>query len=277
MWHFTFPWLEFLLLSCAALGSLACATPYLLALNGETFKRAQQRLRHPLWVLLLLQGGQSAALLVMAIGLGLPIAHRIGLGAPLLEGLLEGRSVTAQAQTLVGPALWLGLGPAALLLALEILVFWPRLPESIRTAMPIPALWKRLLACFYGGIAEELLCRLFLLSLCAWLLGFIWHLPGGEPAPGAFWLAAAVAALLFGLSHLPATATLTRLTPLLVGRALLLNGLAGLAFGYLFWRYGLEAAMLGHFSADLVFHVLGDSIAQAQRAAKAVKTTGERS
>ncbi|MBX5450573.1 CPBP family intramembrane glutamic endopeptidase [Thermogemmatispora sp.] len=271
MWHFTFPWLEFLVLSCAALVSVACATPYLLALNSRAFKQAQERLRRPLWVLLLLQGAQSAALLVVVIGLGLPIAHHLGLGAPLLEGLLAGRSVTAQAEALIGPALLLGLGPAALLLGVEILVFWPRLPEAMRTALPIPPLWKRFLACFYGGIAEELICRLFLLSLFAWLLAFIWRLPGGEPAPGAFWLAAVMAALLFGLGHLPATAALTRLTPLLIGRAMLLNGVAGVAFAYLYWRYGLEAAMLGHFCADLVFHILGDSIAKLLRAARVEK------
>src|SRR5579875_2331785 len=269
MLNFSFPWAEFAVLTGAALVSVACLTPYLLELNSQAFKQAQERLRRPLWVLLLLQWLQSGVLLVVAVGLGLPIAHRIGLGAPLLEGLLAGKAVTAQAQALVGPALLLGLGPAALLLVLEIVVFWPRLPEAMRTALPIPALWKRFLTCFYGGIAEELLCRLFLLSLFAWLLGFVWHLPGGQPAPGAFWLAAVVAALLFGLGHLPTTAALTRLTPLLIGRAILLNGVVGIAFGYLFWRYGLEAAMLGHFCTDLVFHILGDSIAKRLRSAQA--------
>ena len=47
------------------------------------------------------------------------------------------------------------------------------------------------------------------------------------------------------------------LTPLLVVRALVLNGVAGVAFGYLYWRQGLEAAMLGHISAHLVMQVPG--------------------
>ena len=38
-------------------------------------------------------------------------------------------------------------------------------------------------------------------------------------------------------------------------RVLLLNGFAGIAFGLLYWRYGLVASMLSHFIADLVIHV----------------------
>jgi len=139
----------------------------------------------------------------------------------------------------------------------------------MREDFPIPSLWKRLLASFYGAIDEEILLRLFLLSLLAWLIGFAWHVPGGMPAPGALWLATIIAAVIFGLGHLPATAALVKLTPLLIWRAIVLNGIVGVATGYLFWRYGLEAAMLAHFAADLVFHGIGDSLAQRVRAASA--------
>ena len=47
------------------------------------------------------------------------------------------------------------------------------------------------------------------------------------------------------------------MTPLLAVRALLLNGIAGVAFGYLYWRWGLEAAMLGHMCTHLVLQVPG--------------------
>jgi membrane protease YdiL (CAAX protease family) len=38
-------------------------------------------------------------------------------------------------------------------------------------------------------------------------------------------------------------------------RTLLLNGIAGLVFGWFYVRHGLESAMLSHFCADLVLHV----------------------
>ncbi len=60
----------------------------------------------------------------------------------------------------------------------------------------------------------------------------------------------------FGLGHLPATSVILPLTPLVVVRAVILNGLAGIAFGYLFFTTGLESAMISHFTADLILHFL---------------------
>jgi membrane protease YdiL (CAAX protease family) len=60
------------------------------------------------------------------------------------------------------------------------------------------------------------------------------------------WTANVLAALLFGALHLPFTATIVAITPALVARALLLNGLAGVIFGWLYWRRSLEAAMVAH-------------------------------
>jgi hypothetical protein len=259
-------WPEFAILYGASLIGIACVMPYTLELTADAIKKAQERMRRPRWVLVLLQSVQSAVLFGLATGLGLLIAQHIGLGAPLLEGLLAGKDVTAQALSILAPALILGIASSTVLLLLEVTVFWPRLPQPMRETFPIPALWKRFLACFYGGIDEEILLRLFLLSLLAWLIGFVWHLPDGRPTLGALWLANIIAAVIFGLGHLPATAAIVKLTPLLVVRAIVLNGIFGVAAGYLFWTYGLEAAMLAHFSADIVLHVFGDSIAKAVRA-----------
>lgn len=264
-----FSWPEFAILYGAALIGVACVTPYTLELTADAFKRAQERIHQPRWVIVLLQSAQSVVLLGVTTGLGLLIAHQIGLGAPLIEGLFAGKDVSAQAVAMLVPAVIIGLASSLILLVLEITVFWPRLPQAMRDHFPIPALWKRLLASFYGAIDEEILLRLFLLSLLAWLIGFAWHLPGGQPTLGAFWLANIIAAVIFGLGHLPATAALVKLTPLLIGRAILLNGVLGIATGYLFVRYGLEAAMLAHFAADLVLHGIGDSIAKMVRAASA--------
>jgi len=41
-----------------------------------------------------------------------------------------------------------------------------------------------------------------------------------------------------------------------VTRAIVLNGLAGIVWGWLYWKSGLEAAMVSHFSADIVLHVI---------------------
>ncbi len=41
----------------------------------------------------------------------------------------------------------------------------------------------------------------------------------------------------------------------LIMRTIMLNGLAGLAFGWLYWRRGLEAAMVSHGAVALILHV----------------------
>ncbi len=134
---------------------------------------------------------------------------------------------------MLAPAILLGIGTGVILLLLESFLFLPRLPGLAHAPTATAPLWQKFLASFYGGITEELLIRLFLFSLLAWLLGKVWHTQAGLPTLGALWAANVIVALLFGLLHLPATAALLPLTTLVITRALLLNGLAGLAFGYL--------------------------------------------
>jgi len=99
-----FSWPEFASLFGAAVIGIACVTPYALELTVDALKKAKRQMRQPRWVLVLLQSGQSVVSFGVATGLGLLIAHHIGLGAPLLEGLLAGKQVTAQAQPMIAPA-----------------------------------------------------------------------------------------------------------------------------------------------------------------------------
>ncbi|WP_442961064.1 CPBP family glutamic-type intramembrane protease [Pseudogracilibacillus sp. SO30301A] len=56
-----------------------------------------------------------------------------------------------------------------------------------------------------------------------------------------FYIGIILATFLFGIGHLPAVAqTYGELSALLVVRTVLLNGLLGLWFGYLYWKKGLE-------------------------------------
>jgi len=66
-----------------------------------------------------------------------------------------------------------------------------------------------------------------------------------------------LAASLFGLGHLPAAAAAgLPVDALVVSCAVVLNRFLGLGFGWLPFAYGLESAMLAHFSADLILHVV---------------------
>ena len=98
--------------------------------------------------------------------------------------------------------------------------------------------------------------RLGALTVLAAMLRMVLREPWPSPATGAMWAAIVISSLLFGAGHLPATARIVRLRPLVVIRALALNGIGGVVFGYLYWKSGLTTAMVAHGAADLVAHVL---------------------
>ena len=104
----------------------------------------------------------------------------------------------------------------------------------------------------YGGISEELISRWGLMSFFVWMLWRLAAAPGPVRA-WCFWLGAAAAALLFALAHLPMLYALVDDPSLALMAAVIAgNALPGLLFGWLFWRRGLEAAMLGHASAHMI-------------------------
>ena len=111
----------------------------------------------------------------------------------------------------------------------------------------------------YGGVMEEVMLRLFFMSLIACVLRLIFcrgKAVGELPA----WLFAAanlVAALLFAAGHLPATVrTFGGLTPALLVRCFLLNGGLALGFGWLYRKHGIGYAMLAHAGCHVVSKVL---------------------
>lgn len=117
----------------------------------------------------------------------------------------------------------------------------------------MPAL---LLGLLYGGVVEEVLLRWGTMSLIA--LG-LWRLLAREAARPPRWcvaVAVGLAAVLFAASHLPALAA-GSIAPGAgaVLRTLLLNVIAGVAFGVLYARRDLVAAMVAHASTHGGFAV----------------------
>lgn len=237
-------------LGLAAALATAALFPYLQQLMPEKL----ERIPLPLPVLVAAQSLQAFVLLGALSLLGLRMGHRLGLGAPLLRRWLGGGSTTVQ---LPAPlqAILLGVASGALVL---LCAQWidPWLPTMINppaaTAAGVSA-FNGLLASFYGGIAEELQLRLFLMTLMLWVVA---RLRRRMPGNAAFHVAIVLAAVLFGVGHLPAAAHIWGLDATVVLRTLALNALVGCVCGWLYWRRGLEMAMLAHFSADIVLHVL---------------------
>lgn len=99
----------------------------------------------------------------------------------------------------------------------------------------------------YGGVIEELMLRLFMMSLIAWLLWKLFYRREAQAPAGVIVAANVISALLFAAGHLPAMVQLFgELTPLIVFRCFLLNGGFGLLFGWLYRKHGIQYAMLCH-------------------------------
>ena len=104
----------------------------------------------------------------------------------------------------------------------------------------------------YGGVIEEVMLRLFMMSLVAFVLQKIFAKKSEKPSVGILVAANVVSALLFAAGHLPATYVLMGLTPMIVFRCFLLNGGIGLLFGWLYRKYGLRYAMIAHAGCHVI-------------------------
>lgn len=225
-------------------------------LSPETLEKVP-----PLRILMLLQGLQYSVLLAISILIGIGCAYRVGLRSHLIDHWVFR---TAKSLSFAVEMKWsLGVGAAAAIVLL--LLDWlmqPALPEALRATNTEPSWLNLLTALFYGGITEEILMRWGLMSLLVWIA---WKgLKQGVTltTQGIYPGAIVLAALVFGLLHLPATAAIVPLTPVVIIRALLLNGIAGIALGWLFWQYSLEAAMLAHISFHAFTAVLNGLLAR---------------
>jgi membrane protease YdiL (CAAX protease family) len=118
--------------------------------------------------------------------------------------------VADQVRAILPLSIILGVIGTLVILALEFLFFQPVLLKELgETANALnlqtsqPEAWKGLLASFYDGIAEEVLLRLFMMSFLVWLGCFLSKTAQGKPTAAVFWTANILAAVLFGLGHLP--------------------------------------------------------------------------
>ncbi|MFZ6177587.1 CPBP family intramembrane glutamic endopeptidase [Nannocystis pusilla] len=222
----------------SALAAVA-VVPYVLRLLPETPSMPVPVIT----AVFVVQAGVQAFLLAWA---GTAAGRQLAVGSPWLEARLRGERPPLP-RSLHRMVLY-GLGAGLVTAAID-LAFMPSMPPPLAGALPQPSPWDGLWASFYGGIAEEVMTRLGVATVLAWVLKR-WLGRGAALAVGI-----AGSALLFGALHLPAAALVWPLTPLVVARTLVLNAIPGALFGAAYVRHGLEHAIVMHFAADLVLHV----------------------
>ena len=119
-----------------------------------------------------------------------------------------------------------------------------------------PGLPKIIAGLLVGGVIEEVMMRLFFMSLLVFIISRLFCKNEKDIPVRVFAAANIISALLFAAGHLPGTMAMTTLTPLLLFRCLLFNGGLGLCFGWLYRKYGIGYAMIAHGFAHLISDLL---------------------
>jgi len=206
----------------------------------------------PLWVISLASFAQSGLLIALAVWSGVALASKVGLHAPAFEAAVTARSIRSALRRQLVPGLAAGVLGGVGLFVIGAFASPAALAEA-QQRFTVPILARVL----YGGITEELLLRWGIMTVLVWLSWQIVQGRKGPPQAINYLLAIFVSALLFGAGHLPAAAIqIGELTSDVVLFVVGTNGAFGVLFGYLFWRYGLEAAMIAHVGVHAVNHVL---------------------
>ena len=177
-----------------------------------------------------------------AVGLGIVgkiIAKKIGLWRKVIfdkKGNVELILVTI-------------LGGAAFIL-LDCL-FFSNFSEVIKNSYAVKPTIEYIIASItYGAVIEEVMLRLFFMSLIAWIIQKISKKDAVNDK--IIIISNILAAILFAAGHLPATIMTIGITPMILIRCFVMNGAFGLMFGRLYRKYGIHYAILAHGGVHIV-------------------------
>ncbi len=194
---------------------------------------------------------QTSVLLVVAVLVGVFLAPQVGLSAPAAEAAVSRRSVIDALRPQLLPGIGGGLAGGIAISAFSLMLL-PHLPAEFVAAgrkLSLPLATRML----YGGISEEILMRWGLMTFLVWLPYRTVQKREGDVRAGYFVAAIAISAIVFAIAHLPVARVLSpTVTAPLVAYVITANALFGVVAGYLYWRRGLESAVIAHMLAHVV-------------------------
>lgn len=199
---------------------------------------------------------QPAVLMSLAVLIGVWLASKVGLSSPAAEALAGddkwGKFASALKPQII-PGILGGLAGGIAIVLISSMSSSFLSPDVIARItelgkhLPLPT---RLL---YGGITEEILLRWGVMTLLVWAAWRLFGKGQDKPKPGYFAGAIVVSSVIFGVGHLPIALMLVpEPTVAFVLFVITLNSIFGLIAGWLFWKKGLEAAMIAHMFAHVV-------------------------
>ncbi|KTD18225.1 CPBP family intramembrane metalloprotease [Legionella jordanis] len=231
-------WPIVIVLFCLSLPGVLIAVPRLLAVllpnNSEELRKRVGKLAI----------GQTLFMLMLMNIAGSVLSLRTGFTAPILDNLLLGRSVVGPLVEMLPPVLF-----ATLVGLLIFFILYYAVVASILDEQSLKIMWRiraalSLDGCIlYGAVVEEIIARWGLMNVIA----FFAILFAGQLSEFTIWISIITSGILLALLQLPAYFA----AGCLPGRrfiyaVLILTIWQAIIFGWLFWHYGLVAAIISH-------------------------------
>lgn len=197
---------------------------------------------------------QPALILAVAVVVGIALAPRVGLSAPAAEALSAGRDFLEALKPQIVPGVIGGLLGGVSIVLISVISKPFLLPDTIDRVSRFTKLMPLPTRIIYGGITEELLLRWGFMTLVVWAAWRVLQKQRRVPASACFVGAILLSSLVFGAAHLPVAYILLSdsFGPAIVLFVILANSAFGVVAGYLYWKRGLESAIIAHMLCHIV-------------------------
>jgi membrane protease YdiL (CAAX protease family) len=181
-------------------------------------------------------------ILLLLISVGVALYDKLGFSLPLIEPLLGKESnLKINFLDILKSGVALGI-VAGIFIVIVFKSFQPFLPLTLTDTSSQNNL-NIITKLLYGGVTEELMMRFGLMTLITWIIFKI----SKKLNDTTFWIGILIASIVFALGHLPIVFQMVGTLDLPVYAYIILgNSLGGLIFGYLYWKKGLESAIIAH-------------------------------
>ncbi len=190
-------------------------------------------------------------LLLIAVLTGVNLSRKVELGAPLIEKLLKIKNTTIifKEQLKIGVIIGSSIGILTSFITLLFKSFFSLNFHKLTSEIEPPFLMK----IGYGGITEELLIRYGFMTFIVWVI----FKTSKKLNDYTYWFGIILSSIFFAIGHFPIVFSSVHnpSTSLLI-YIFSGNFIAGLTFGWLYWKKGLEAAFIGHIFAHIIMTAL---------------------
>jgi hypothetical protein len=201
--------------------------------------------------------GLQVAVMSFVLGiLGIKLARKTNLKLDLLDCLVKNQKNVQISKSGLTQALIIAFAVAFIIVGSDKFIFQHLLPK-LTEAAPSTSLKALLGGVIYGGIVEEVMLRLFLMSLTVWILSKIAARNKTTIPAWIYVISILFTSIIFAIGHLPAAIGLYgKLNAVILLRIILLNSIGGIGFGYLYWKKGLEYSIVAHMFTHIFMQLL---------------------